>query len=271
MNAWTSKPVLTCRSCGTELPSDAKFCWQCGNPINPGTDSPQLTEVNGAQALHELIAAAVDYEKYYDDKPLKSFLAQFPGAANEPVGKERRTALHKAAYGFPQLEGAESPVFRRANRTTVMNALLEVPGIDPNARDWEENTPLHHAVSCCLRLPPGNDDQQADILDPFVLNVQIDIITGLLNVGADPNAANKAGTTPVHLAAERGRNHVLYHLMCVYGGDPLVLDNRRWSAIHYATQFGYTHVLKLINEELQDRAQADQPAPLPEPFTRNAD
>src|SRR3954471_11819527 len=98
MDAWSSNPVLTCRSCGTELPSDAKFCWECGTPASATpAPSPDLLKAPAKQ-LHNLLGSLYD-QGHYDDWEIKQLLARFPDAVNEPVGKERPTALHLVAYG----------------------------------------------------------------------------------------------------------------------------------------------------------------------------
>jgi hypothetical protein len=269
MDAWTSRPVLTCRSCSTELPSDAKFCWQCGISVHLGalSGATQSDETTPVKELHRLLDASRGEKAYSNVKAIKDLVARFPSAVNEPVGKERLTALHVVAYGQADQEVGENRALGHT-RSCIVDALFALPELDVHARDWQGNTPLHTAVSCCPQLPLGNQDHGLDFRDPFMLMVQHDVIAGLLNLGADPNAVNHEGKTPVHLAAERGHTHALYNLMCVHGGDPLALDKQRWTAVHYATRNGYTHVLNLINQELEDRAKAGQPAPLPEPFAR---
>ncbi|MDR0313696.1 MAG: tetratricopeptide repeat protein [Treponema sp.] len=45
------QPVLKCRNCGTELPSNAKFCLECGTPV--GRKKTVATGKNGTAKLAE--------------------------------------------------------------------------------------------------------------------------------------------------------------------------------------------------------------------------
>ena len=57
---------LGCRSCGTELPSDSRFCNKCGAPITPAATSAEYKQVTVlfADVVHSMdIAAAVGAER----------------------------------------------------------------------------------------------------------------------------------------------------------------------------------------------------------------
>jgi class 3 adenylate cyclase len=57
---------LLCRSCGTELPSDSRFCNQCGTPIAPSATSAEYKQVTVlfADVVHSMdIAAALGPER----------------------------------------------------------------------------------------------------------------------------------------------------------------------------------------------------------------
>src|SRR4051794_7576798 len=112
MDAWSSNPVLTCRSCGTELPFDARFCWQCGTPVNPATPVPtepepepvELDEETVREQLFSLINFGyTDVSALPNPEPVRKamrrLLNEFPHLAYEPYGKERRTLLHDVAFG----------------------------------------------------------------------------------------------------------------------------------------------------------------------------
>ena len=61
----TSK-VLGCRSCGTELPPDSRFCNKCGAPVTPVATSAEYKQVTVlfADVVHSMdIAAAVGAER----------------------------------------------------------------------------------------------------------------------------------------------------------------------------------------------------------------
>lgn len=275
MADWSGAPVLACRKCGTELPSDAKFCWQCGKSVYGDAEDAAVPDTDAEAAavteLHRLIskgfAPGTYPDAYFDDFEIGRLLQKHPMAAIEPFGKERVTALHRLATGNPRMEtGSNENLARGIQRQGCFNTVCDVPGIDPNVQDWEGKTPLHHAINCCETLPIGNQDWNADPRDRFVSMIQEKVIDTLLKLGADPNARDGQGVTPVHVAAEKGR-HYLLALLFRHGGDPEALDNRGWTPTHYATQNRYPLVLKHLQEEIEDRGSAGRPAPLPKPIS----
>jgi len=57
---------LGCKSCGTELPPDSRFCNKCGAPITPAATSAEYKQVTVlfADVAHSMeIAAAVGAER----------------------------------------------------------------------------------------------------------------------------------------------------------------------------------------------------------------
>src|SRR6516225_5837757 len=57
---------LGCKSCGTELPPDSRFCNKCGAPITPAATSAEYKQVTVlfADVVHSMdIAAAVGAER----------------------------------------------------------------------------------------------------------------------------------------------------------------------------------------------------------------
>jgi ankyrin repeat protein len=89
-------------------------------------------------------------------------------------------------------------------------------GIDVNLRDYDRhNTPIHWAAS------GGN----------------LDAIELLLEYGADVNAQNKNGRTPLHcLISERFDKIALWLIKCC-GADPHIPDKRGVSAYDLAQKF----------------------------------
>lgn len=274
MDTWTSKPVLTCQSCGTELPSDAKFCWQCGTPVYPGTapaTSAGASDPSLVAELHDIISEAFRYKAdgdtgYGVSYKIKKILEKSPQVANAPFGKERRTALHRLMEGNPRRELREDGKLNFAVaewRVLSARAVMETPGIDLDAQDWKGQTALHLAIACTKQLPWGSDDIRDDLLDPFMFDHQHELITELLDLGADPNIADRDGETPVHLAAEKGRCMVL-HFLLKRGGDPDVVNNRGWTPMHYAHQYNFPRVIDSLQEAID--LKAGIPVPLPEPL-----
>jgi ankyrin repeat protein len=116
------------------------------------------------------------------------------GLAANAVSNEGWTPLHQAVYLGT---GAPDHAFSRIRE--YIHLLLE-RGADVNARLQTSNaeTPLHLAVTAIVPRP--------------------DLINLLLAAGADYNALTAEGKTPLHLAAERGRE-AIFRLLYDAGAD----------------------------------------------------
>ena len=89
----------------------------------------------------------------------------------------------------------------------------------------KERTSLHHSVLCD---------------DVFKLNK-------LLDDGADPNAQDGDGITPLHLACMENRQNLAMILMS-RGGDGSVIDSSRRTPLYYAVEKGYTRIVQTLLE-----------------------
>ena len=75
------------------------------------------------------------------------------------------------------------------------------------------------------------------LLDIAILHGHLEIVNILLGAGADPNAKNDDGSTPVHTAASVARPAIMYALLEA-GGNPDERDDEDATALHGATMFG---------------------------------
>jgi ankyrin repeat protein len=117
------------------------------------------------------------------------------------------TALHVAA----------------AARHGAMARTLVAHGAGGRARNRRGAEPLHYAADG----GPGSGDADAD--------GQQDIISYLIEAGAEPDAIDKSGVTPLHRAV-RNRSSVAVKVLIDKGADPLKMNKSGSTPLHLAVQ-----------------------------------
>jgi hypothetical protein len=118
------------------------------------------------------------------------------------------TALHLAAAGY---------------RVEIVRLLLAA-GADPNAaRNHRQSGPLHYAADGYINGPDWD------------ANRQVKTIRCLLDAGADINAQDKNGATPLHRAV-RTRCAAGVHCLLEAGSDPLLKNKSGSTPFHLAVQ-----------------------------------
>ena len=98
-------------------------------------------------------------------------------------------------------------------------------GANPNAKDGDEETPLHYAAA----------------------KGSVDIAKLLIDKGANVNAKSVDGFTPLHVAAMKG-NLPVVELLLESGADPNAIDQFGRTPAKMAQNQGYTGVAELIKE-----------------------
>lgn len=146
------------------------------------------------------------------------------GAEVNARDKRRRTPLHSIA--------TQSADAARVNALLAAGALV-------NARDRHGNTPLHWEVAQ-YDLPPGPFQM---MLDPRAFQkANLGAVEALLAGGAEVNARNLAGATPLHSAANRGDTACVAALIAA-GADVNAKDESGCTPLHRATDAGSVAVL----------------------------
>lgn len=117
------------------------------------------------------------------------------------------TALHVAAA---------------AHHTRIAESLV-AQGAQVRARNRRGAEPLHYAADGS----PGSNDWDPD--------AQRDVISYLIDAGADPNAADKSGVAPLHRAV-RTRSTGAVRALIDKGADPLLMNKSGSTPLHLAVQ-----------------------------------
>ncbi|OTA68560.1 ankyrin, partial [Hypoxylon sp. EC38] len=124
------------------------------------------------------------------------------GALCNVADPDGRTALHyAAALGF--------------NKALSLLLDKSFDG-DPNAMDGKDSTPLHLAINDCY--------------------VDAETVGMLVKAGANMEARDKDGRTPLMLAAQLGREELVRSLL-IEGADPQAQDGNGWMVVSYARDF----------------------------------
>ncbi|XP_068561366.1 dynein axonemal heavy chain 12 [Cebidichthys violaceus] len=172
-----------------------------------------------------------------DQYDLATLLLRY-GAGVDQTGPLNRTALHESAF-----LGLENFVY-----------LLLVSGADPNASDIKKKTPLALAAQnghlnvvevllekgahvCC-------ESESGSVLFDAAASGNPDIISMLLDHGADPNRPLYSGHLPLHRVAYHGHILALEHLIPVTKLD--AVKESGMSPLHSAAAGGHAHCVEML-------------------------
>jgi len=103
----------------------------------------------------------------------------------------------------------------------IVQAILQVDGVNVDSRTLKGHTPLHWAWA-----------YRASIGD------RLPIIQALLEAGADPNAADFAGNTPLYCYIINGCPISAVEALLARGANPAARNNNHNTALHFACCLG---------------------------------
>jgi ankyrin repeat protein len=144
-----------------------------------------------------------------------------------------------------------------AGQTQMVRQLLAA-GLDVNACDRDGNTALHVAIAFMnAKMPPvwvdfdsarnRQDETPSNASQAAAPSYNMDVLTLLLGAGADVNARNNAGETPLHFAAQGGLAKVMQFLLDHKADGKAHAANGR-TPLHVAVEYGRKEATRFLLE-----------------------
>lgn len=210
------------------------------------------TDDNGFTGVIKAIAYN-DYEKL-------ALLLKYGAAVNDQISSINMKAMNHDPQTAAHFDGATPLHFaimygnylNKTNSTgewwydtTDIVQLLLSYGADPNARDKNNDTPIHKLFF--MDQPGTSEDRRFQILEL------------LLAYGADINAQNNQGDTMAHDAAERNYGQWLQRMINVYGDiiDFTIKNNAGLTPRDLADKNGYGFLVEILDYMLKPVVSTD--------------
>jgi len=126
----------------------------------------------------------------------------------DPNAVYLKTIPPRQAQGNINVVAGATPLYRAVRAIDLAGAqLLLDRGANPSLAIKDGSTPMMAAAG--LGAPRGGDEEVTEASDR---NDPIDVMKALIAKGANVNAANDAGMTPLHYAAQRGSDRIVEFL-----------------------------------------------------------
>ena len=142
------------------------------------------------------------------------------------------------------------------SQESIVKLLLE-SGADPNAKDDQQSTPLHHAmysdgaISLAKMLIQAGADINAENRDQWTsLHIaakhqNTEMVQMLVHEGADVHARERENWTPLHVAAKHSSTEMVKKLIDL-GADIFAKQKDRWMPLLYAVYRNSPSMIRVI-------------------------
>ena len=214
--------------------SDGRSQWiQCTalTEISDGIDPTQLEALSGTQNMSQILRnLSTQIGAVVTVSPTLERLAMAVIANKPDNAREICAALHPGEIDT-LIDGKGLLHAATEHNLLEIVTILVTAGASPNLRDDEENTPLHWAF-----ITKGHADGAA-------------VAAALIDAGANLDAVNQSGLTPLHIAAGKGHlvgTEILIALSCQVDVPSLAQNE---TPIFYAMKSLATEIIKLLVEQ----------------------
>jgi ankyrin repeat protein len=199
------------------------------NYVKPNAEMVELLCSHGAARAVHLLAYGGDVVTGAAVFAANPSLANNPEALANAAGEGKEAFVRLMLRYHPDLpRRLDFPNWSVGAKTRELNDLLFQHGMNANARDWLEATPLHHLAG------QGN----------------IEKATWFLDHGADLHARDEdICSTPLGWAAKFGRKEMVQFLLS-RGAKPNLPDDPIWATpLAWATRRGHPEIAELLKQQ----------------------